>query len=391
MQFIKSEAPPELIAAIDRIETQADQCFRSLALLQRPWNIAGWAGMVAASGYIERRIEELPEGHPIVDAVLINLGVSITVAIGWMKKHGKRFSKAAKRRWTPPLGLDSATAVGVAHQYMTFMTCLPMWHKDRYLAQLLSPSEVRFTVAGGTRGKQTSAYQKSFRPSEGQFHLPRPQKEALPPHVQQLFGELLERCRKKEDGFKCDPPPWKLWRAMLPLYQARAAAAVRRPDTLSLGEYTLGDFKQFYAALMAICAAHEFFCFLWNRKWGIYPYESAIVVHSKSTWRENLALLSSVSPVICGKIISDLTLGPALWSDLHLNPFVALDDRRYELAVSPQFPLHSTVDDNILRVCSKNKREVIDSATLEKEAAIPVVCGALWHRRHSGAASRVWA
>jgi hypothetical protein len=277
--------------------------------LERPWNIAAWAALAATSGYIERRTEELVDGSPILDAVLINLGISTTVAIRWAKAHGKRFSRTGNRRWGDRLGTESALAVGVAHQYLTFMTCLPMWHKDRYLAELMSPSVVKFTVAGGARERQASAYQKSFRPSEGQFFLARPQKEALSPAIQRLFGELLERCIEKGSGFKCDPPPWKLWRAMFPLYQDRAAAAVRRADTLSLGDYTLGDFKQFYAALMTICAVHEFFCFLWSRKHGVYPYESAIMVHSNSTWRQNLALLSGVSPEICDKMIKDLTLG----------------------------------------------------------------------------------
>jgi hypothetical protein len=38
-------------------------------------------------------------------------------------------------------------------------------------------------------------------------------------------------------------------------------ALARRSDTLSLGDYRLDEFNTFYAALIAMCAAHDFLCF----------------------------------------------------------------------------------------------------------------------------------
>jgi len=246
-----------------------------------------------------------------------------------------------------------------------------MWHKDRYAAELLSPSLVRFTAPGGARERQVSAYQKGMKPTEGQFHQPRPQKEDLSPEMESRFAELVDRCRKRGAiGFKCDPPPWALWRAMLPIYQGRAAAAVRRPNELSLGDYTLGDFKGVYAALMAVCAVHEYLCFRWSARYGFYPLESAIPVHPRSVWRDNLSVLSGIAADICEKVVGDLTLDGTRWCDLHIQPFVALDASRYQLALAPQFPLHSNLDENILRVCSTRRPEVFDAATLDKEAGM---------------------
>jgi len=38
--------------------------------------------------------------------------------------------------------------------------------------------------------------------------------------------------------------PWSLWFELVPEYQSRVDAIVRRADSLSLGDYTLGHFKQ---------------------------------------------------------------------------------------------------------------------------------------------------
>jgi hypothetical protein len=66
-------------------------------------------------------------------------------------------------------------------------------------------------------------------------------------------------------------------------------AIVRRADLLSLGDYTLSDFKQFYAAFLAVCAAHEFLCFTWEKNYGLYPLDSPVLVRSRTNW---IAVLS---------------------------------------------------------------------------------------------------
>src|SRR5580700_894376 len=62
--------------------------------------------------------------------------------------------------------------------------------------------------------------------------------------------------------------PWQLWAELLPEYQSRLAAISRRNDALSLGDYTLGEFKKFYAALLTVCATQEHLCFAWGRNTG---------------------------------------------------------------------------------------------------------------------------
>jgi hypothetical protein len=40
---------------------------------------------------------------------------------------------------------------------------------------------------------------------------------------------------------------------------------------------------EFYAAFLAICAAHEFLCYEWERNCGLYPLDSAVMVRSRQS------------------------------------------------------------------------------------------------------------
>jgi hypothetical protein len=147
-------------------------------------------------------------------------------------------------------------------------------------------------------------------------------------------------------------------------------ALVKRPDTLSLGGYSLGEFRRFYAALMTLCAVHEYLCFRWYLLRGVFPIESALMVRRASAWSDILAQLSGIADHKCGLIIGDITLKRGRWSDLHIYPFVALDTTGHELALAYTFPLHSNVDENILRVCSTARRAVFDAASVDKESGM---------------------
>ena|ERR1017187_2138754 len=214
---------------------------------------------------------------------------------------------------------------------------------NRYLAQLLSPEAVRFTAPGSARHRQVSAYQKGLRPKAGSFKGQRAPRVDQTPTVKALFATALEYARKKGPlGFEYDQP-WTLWRELLPEYQGRVTAIARRADELSLGDYALSDFNQFYAAFLAVCAAHEFLCFAWAHKHGDYPLDSAVMVRSKQGWTTILSELSGITSAKCQSIISDLSFDFARSLDLHVHPFVRLGN--VSLAVAPQFPLHSRPDD----------------------------------------------
>lgn len=141
----------------------------------------------------------------------------------------------------------------------------------------------------------------------------------------------------------------------------------RRADTLSLGDYRLDEFNAFYAALIAICGAHEFLCYRWAQSVGAYPVESAVIVRPASEWVDILSWLSGVAPGRCRAMLSDLSFTERS-IDLHVHPLVPLDGRSNVLALAPPFPLHSRHDENILRVCSQRRPAIYNVTSPDKEA-----------------------
>jgi len=371
MPCLKKDAPPELVEAVRQIEERADRCFEPLRLLTLPWNVAAWSMLVGGVNLVEQEIARRGDNTPDLDATLINVSRLIPIAVKWAVEHGRDASKLASKRWTASLATTVDEASAVAREYDSFLGCLPLWHKDRYAAELIAPTLVRFTAPGSTRNRQVSAYQKGLRPKAGIHKMERPKKPDQTPRVQELFAQVLRPARKTGLLRFEYNTAWQLWNELLPEYQARMNGIVRRADSLSLGNYTMSDFKRFYAALLAVCAAHEFLCFAWGRDNGTYPCDSAVMIHSRSRWMALLEELSGISPEQCDAIVGDLTLDtsrPMGSVDLHVYPFVPLDVWMTTLALAPQFPLHSRPDENILRVCSIRRPDVFDVTTLEKES-----------------------
>jgi hypothetical protein len=372
---IKSKTTQEVREAIHKIELRADECFASLGLLGHHANVAVWSLLVGAIRVIEEQIKIYGDNCTTFDHSLINVSRLLPVAMKWAVEHGKPASTLEHRRWTPTLDSSVAEALGVAHHYSTFLICFPMWHKDRHEFELISPVRVRFTTPGSPRTRQVSAYQKGFRPKEGAYKGQRAKKTDQKPMVRQLFGEVFQNCRETGPVRFVYDDPWDLWRALLPEYEARVDAITRRDALLSLGTYTMGDFKQFYAAFLAVCAAHEFLCSAWEHNSRAYPLDSSLLVQTRSGWITMLARLSGIAPTKCAAIIDYLTLNLSLPTsrllDLHIQPFVRLDHST--LAVAPQFPLHSRMDENILRVCSILNPAAFDASSLEKENEMRLV------------------
>lgn len=367
MHWIKKDAPPEVVEAIRRIEESADGCFHSLALLTVHSNIAVRALLVGGIRMIERAIAERGDNTLDLTMALLNVSRLVPIAMKWAIKHGSPASALATRHWTASLAIKVDEALDVAIQYSKFESCLPMWHKDRYLAELLSPNLVRFTAPGTTRNHQVSAYQKGIRPKAGPFKGQRTPKAEQTSAVQALFEQVLHSSRKTGTLRFEYRDPWTLWLELLPEYQARVTGIARRSDTLLLGDYTLREFNQFYAAFLAICAAHEFLCFSWERTHSVYPLDSAVMVRSRQGWTDILSTLSGIPPEKCKIMISDLTFDFARSLDLHIHPFIPLDSAKLKLAVAPHFPLHSRPDENILRVCSILRPDIFDATSLQKE------------------------
>jgi hypothetical protein len=365
---IKKDASQDFIESVRQIEENSDECFRTLRLLTMPSNVAIWSLLVGGINMIEKEIAARGDNTLHLDAVLLNVSRFAPIAMKWAVEHGRPASRLATKRWTAAVAAAVEEALFTAHHYSSFLTCLPMWHKDRYAAELLSPAIVRFTAVGSGRHRQVSAYQKGFRPIVGAWRGERAPKLEQTPKVQELFSRVFEDSRKTGMLRFEYSDPWDLWLALLPEYRARVTGITRRATSISLGEYTLEEFTQFYAALLAICAAHEFLCFAWAKNHTLYPFDSAVMVWSSHKWVDRLSRLGGISPTKCDSMIRDLTFDFSRSLDFHVHPFVPLSSGNRTLAIAPQFPLHSRPDENILRVCSIVKPDVFDAASLGKES-----------------------
>jgi hypothetical protein len=367
MPYLKKDAPLELVESVRQIEERADACAAELALFKTHSNLALWALLVGGIRRAEQAMEVYGANSPDFDHVLINTSRGIPIAMKWVNKSAKPASRLAQRHWTSTLAAKTDEAFFIADQYNGFLSCLPMWHRNRYLAELRSSTLVRLTASGSSRERQVSAHLKGLRPTTGPWKGLRGTTMEVAPRVQQHFASVLEKCRKTGSlRFECDDP-WGLWSELPPQYQARVNDITRRADSLSLGSYTLGQFKCFYAGLLTICAAHDLLCFRWRQASGNYPLDSAVIVRSMASWVNVLSELSGLSPDVCRAAISDLTFDFTRSVDLHVHPFIPLDRSTMRIAIAPQFPLRSLPDENILRVCSQLRPSSFDATTGEKQ------------------------
>jgi hypothetical protein len=366
MDVTFKDASPEFRAAIQAIEDRADKCFEPLRILGLPSNLAAWSLLTGAIAQVEGAILQWGDNSPHLDAALLNISRLIPTAMKWVTHFGKMPSTLPVRwGWDDVLASKVAEAITVAHNYDTFLTCFPMWHRNRYAATLLSPDMTRFTAVGGPRGRQVAAYQKGLRPIEGRHKQCRPEKPQPTQELRDSFIAVLRSCKREGRMRFRYSDPLDLWQKLLPEYRARVDGICRRDESLDLGEYTLAEFKLFYAALLAICAAHEHLCFIWERHYGLFPLDSAVLIWSRTRWASAVSNLAGLAQAKCECMINDISFDVSRSLDLHVHPFVPLDSQT--LALAPQFPLHSRPDENILRVCSNTKSSVFDVATLTKE------------------------
>ncbi|SRR6266542_1942454 len=368
MPHLKKEAPPDVLESVRKAEAQADECWRPLEILKSPLEVAVWALLTGGIEKVEREQAARGSNTPHFDAMLGNLSRLLAIGVKWGIRHGRAATSPVARRWTHELAAAVDEALPVATQYSHFEVCFQGFHKNRYAVDVITPTSLRFTVPSSERDRQVSAYQKGLRPREGQFAGQRAAQPPQNPRVHEAAERVLRGALQTgARSFEYDDS-WDLWRQLLPEYTERVRALARRADSLSLGEYRLDEFNSFYAALIAICAAHDFLCFRWGQMSGVYPIESAVMVRPSAQLSETLAALSGVAHEKCQLMVSDLAFSVTQSVDLHVYPLIPLDGANRTLAIAPPFPLHSRHDENILRVCSQRRPQVYDVTSLQKQS-----------------------
>lgn len=369
MPVLKSNASQDILTAVQEIETRADDCWRSLSLLRMPANVAAWGLLTGGIARVEREQAARGSGTQHFHALLANLGRLLSIGTKWAGTHAPEPTQRLRRDWSHEVEAAVEEALAAAAQYSHFENCLQGFHKDCYAVDVINPNSLRFTVPGTRRDLQVSAYQKGFRSLADRHARPAVGKQPDNPRVHSLAQAVLDRALQTGRLSFEYGDAWDLWLEMLPEYRVRISSQTRRAEALSLGDYSLGEFSLVYAALVAVCAAHDFLCFRWGQIARAYPIESAVIVRPEAELIGVLARLSGVSTAACTSMIADLTFSARHSVDLHVYPVVRLaggDD--HLVAVAPPFPLHGRHDENMLRVCSQRRPKVYDLTSVDKEA-----------------------
>jgi len=367
--YFKSSAPPELIRDLQQIENLADACYRSLRLLTIPRNVAIWAALTGVIGRAEQLVAQKGYASQAHVSLLQNLSRSVAQIIAWVGRFGSQYF-AARRAFRWSASLDSAVneAIFVAHAYFGFSANYPLWHKNLLLAESPDKQTVRFSIPGDSGTLRVRAYLQGIRPSHLRPSQGLPFQPGMEESVKKSIAGLV-RAGSKADGelsFSYGRPK-RIWRALYEVHLKSLNALFRRDDRFDLGGYSIGDFKQVYAGLLAVCSLHENACYLRGLKENAYPLDSAVLLDRREQWQRLLSDLTSIQFSKVEMMVKDLTFDDDGLPDVYVHPFVPLSKGADLLGVAPQFVLNSRADENIIRVCSHVRPEVHDVLSLAKE------------------------
>jgi hypothetical protein len=373
MPFSIDNAPQELKDTLEAVKVRADECYKLLRLLKRPANEAKWALLTAMALELEMCQQKFGANTSRHDIAIVKLD-RCTSGFRLITDHGKPASRLVRSfTWHGSLVQDANQALYVTEQYTHFLNILPLWRDGNEQAELLPDGRVRFYMPRDCpRQRQVIAFQQGCRPTGVDIASPyRGKAKAESQEAMRLLGELWRQVRPRGTAKKFAYEPTRaLIEALRPKYQDRLDKNFRRVDDFQLNGYSLGEFKLFYIALLILCSIHEYLCYPFDKPGQPIPASSLIMLKARSVWATKIGEISGLSLAICDKIISDLIINPANQpgASMCIHPFVQLDSSI--LAVAPQFPLASAVDDNILRSFSYKFNALFSAQNTDKEAVM---------------------
>jgi hypothetical protein len=371
MPFLLRQATPEQANEVQAVEDRADNCYRLLRLLSRPRNLATWALLTAMAHEMETFQQKYGANSPRHRIALIN-NDRYVCGFHFIAKNGKAESKLANFTYSGSLTTDAVFAHNISRHYTTFLYLFPMWYKNHEQVELVGNGRVRFYVPHDSpRQRQVIAYQQILRPAEEARIKPSPKVHS--PYRQRLFSDLFQTARptglRRKFHYR---PSSELIEELRPDYVERLDANFRHPDSFQLNGYSLREFKEFYVALLILSAIHEYICYPWKDEGHPIPLSSLVMVKTRGEWLKELSEVAKLPEDVCSRILLDLVLDPqsTSFTSLCIHPFVPLDRYGVHLAVAPQFPLASAVDENILRSFSYTYPALFSAQNIQKEDAM---------------------
>jgi hypothetical protein len=369
MPYFKKDANPEQLAAIQVLEDTADGCYRLLRLLKRPRNIAVWALLTSMSRELEL-LQQRFGANSLNHRIGVINNDQYVCGFHFIAKHGKPESRLVQSlNFHGSIAEDASFAHNICRRYTSYLKVFPMWHKNHERAELLGPGRIRFEIPRDSpRQRQVIAYQQIFRPAYEARKKSDPEPQS--PYRQRLFSELFNSARGRglNRKFRYEPTA-ALIEELRPDYVARLETNFRHPDEFKLNGYSLHEFKEFYIALLILCAIHEYICYPWPNPGNPLPESSLVMVKTRPEWLKKLSNIARLPADVCSNILDDLILDPesTSFTSVCIHPFVPLDRNQLTLAVAPQFPLASAADENILRSFSYTYPALFSAQNIQKE------------------------
>src|ERR1700704_4394640 len=161
----KTECPPDMGGKIQRIEDRSDKCYRDMALMKMPWNVAAWTALTDSIRQIEVSVPTQLYGSRHHINAAMNASMVAAQIYRLARQHGcEPTLDFSSLQWTPRLAAQARQAFEVAKGYLSFCTAFPYWHADKYAAELIDDSTVRFISQASPNRRRINAYQQGIRP-----------------------------------------------------------------------------------------------------------------------------------------------------------------------------------------------------------------------------------
>jgi hypothetical protein len=224
-------------------------------LLTHEWNFAAWLSLAECARRLESSLTPQQYGSGQHKVIVMNLARASAQMCKFARAHGKRSLRAPSSfRWSTRLAGEAAAAFQVAWEYSMFCVDFPAWHKNLYSAELVGVDTIRFHSGTSQLARRVSAYLKGIRPTESQTKNASEEMPSPTRRLRELFNDVI-RHSKSRGKYRVEFGTKKQLRTELAqTYAERLAGLFRRYPDISLGAYTLGQFRSFYAGLLALVA-----------------------------------------------------------------------------------------------------------------------------------------
>ena len=370
----KVECPPDVVAKIQRIEDRGDKCYRELALLKLPWNLAVWAALTDSIMVVEGSVPPRLRGS----RHHINTAVNASFVAAQFYKFARQYGDDealdwSSLTWSQRLALQCRQAFEVCCSYSKFCAAFPYWHANKYAGEVVSDNTVRFVSKASPLGRRINAYQQGIRPNA--LSDTKESEMEMTSTLHRLFARSLGTAQRTSKYGVQFSELNGLWESLFDAQEKRMIAMSRRYADIRIGDdYSLEEFRKCYSAINAIASAHEHLCYLWSLENGL-PFDSLLLFDHRFNWVRHLANLAGLSHDHIYAMLKDVTFGRVHAVNLHLLPFVPLKADGSVLALAPYCSLSSNWEENILSCFSRfdSDRYSVSSASKEEEMRKPLV------------------